>query len=285
MRAFRDAGIRVFRVTPEENPAVENGKLVVAGVPIDMVYRRIERIHVPVFYGEELGRKITEEAKGTFWVNPWKVDDLRSKTMEEKCFREWEKETGRILSRPDTLLEDEISKSSVRELSARSGYALKKWNSTGGKGIFLHLRKEVTGDIVDKLYHRYDGRHMFLLDKEMFDKELERFEDFKEDTAIQQLRLIDSRDIAVGKLVYDTRINVLYNSLKKKWQILSGISRSVPCGKEVASGNSLLTNISAGAEIAPLVIGRSKPGAGTGKMVFGPLATALMQGKTETPIF
>lgn len=282
--AFERAGIKTFRVTPAENPDVENGKLVVDGIPVDMVYRRIERIHVPVFYGERIGRKIIEKAKDTMWINPWKVDDLRSKTVEEKCFREWEEKTGDIISRPKTLLEDEISSESVGKLAADSGYALKRWNSTGGKGVFLHISKEAVGPIVDALYQRYDGRHMFVMDKETLESELAGFDDFKEDTAIQQLRLIDSREIRDGRLVYDTRINVLYNPLKDKWQVLSGISRSVPCGPNREKGNSLLTNISAGAEIAPLILGKSKPDAALDDLEFGPLATALMKGETETGV-
>jgi hypothetical protein len=125
---------------------------------------------------------------------------------------------------------------------------------------------------------------MILLDTEALEKELKTFEDFNEDSAIQQLRLIDSREIKAGRLVYDTRINVLYNPLEDRWIVLSGISRSVPCGPEVESGNSLLTNISAGAEIAPLVIGYSKPDAELDKLIFGPLAKALMEGKNKAKI-
>ncbi len=284
LAAFERAGVKVFRVTPAESPGVKDGKLIVDGVPIDMVYRRIERIHVPIFYGEEIGTKIIEEATKTMWINPWKVDDLRSKTIEEKCFREWEEKTGETISRPRTLLENEISSKSVGELAENSGYALKRWNSTGGKGVFLHISKEAVGPVVDALYQRYDGRHMFVMDAETLETELAAFDDFKEDTAIQQLRLIDSREIKEGRLVYDTRINVLYNPLKDRWQVLSGISRSVPCGPSLEKGNSLLTNISAGAEIAPLILGKSKKDADLDDLVFGPLAEALMAGETETKV-
>ena len=117
------------------------------------------------------------------------------------------------------------------------------------------------------------------------EKELKKFDNFKEDTSIQQLRFLDARDLGDGKkLAYDTRINVLYDELEKKWEFLSGISRSVPCGENVESGNSLLTNISSGAEISPLIMGYTKDKSTHKNMTFGPLLKALMEGKHETTI-
>jgi hypothetical protein len=49
----------------------------------------------------------------------------------------------------------------------------------------------------------------------------------------------------------------------------------------VQNGNSLLTNVSSGAEIAPLVIGKCKAKASKEGMTFGPLLTAMLAGKTE----
>ncbi|MCU0723232.1 MAG: hypothetical protein MUC63_06405 [Planctomycetes bacterium] len=281
LNAFKAAGIEAYRVTPDENPEVKKGKLWVNGVPLDMCYRRIERIHVPIFYGLKLGEKIINETKDTLFINPWSVDDLRSKTKEEACFRMWEKKTGKVISRPLTLMGKEISGSSVRELSQGGGYALKKWNSTGGKGVFLHMVKSNLGELPDKLYARYDGRHMAVLSDADFEKELKGFDSFTEDASIQQLRLIDARPLTEGRLVYDTRVNVLYNEKKKEWEVLSGISRVVKCGPKVENGNSLLTNVSSGAEIAPLIIGKMKPKTKKDKMTFGPLLSAMLKGKTE----
>ncbi len=277
----REAGLKTVRVTPDENPKVRNGKLVVGGTPVDVCYRRIERIHMPQFYGLALGSKIINETPNTLFINPWKVDDLRSKTIEEKVFRRYEKATGKTVSRPRTLLGPEITPDSVRELMGTGGYALKEWNSTGGKGVYLHTNMRLIKKIYDKLYLKYDGRHMVLVDD--IDDDLKKFGAFSQDAAIQQMRIIDARDLRPGvRLVYDSRINVLYDAVKNRWNIISGISRCVPCGEEVTNGNSLLTNISSGAEVATLVLGRTeeirKP------MRFGPLLTALMNGETECSI-
>jgi len=281
LQGFKDAGLEVYRVTPDENPVVKGGKLHVHGVPLDMCYRRIERIHVPIFYGERLGRKIIEETPETIFINPWPIDDLRSKTKEEAAFRMWEKKTGKTISRPVTLLGDEISAGSVREMAQSGGYVLKKWNSTGGKGVFIHMKKSAVGSIPDKLYQRYDGRHMVVLSDDAFEEELKPFDHFTEDASIQQMRLIDARPLPEGRLVYDTRINVLYNEKRKVWDVISGISRVVKCGKTVETGNSILTNVSSGAEIAPLIVGKTKPGADHEGMSFGPLLGAMLEKKTE----
>jgi hypothetical protein len=265
-------------------PKARDGKLVVHGVPIDMVYRRIERIHVPQFYGLETARQVIEETPDTIFINPWPVDDLRSKTKEEDCFRRWEKKTGKVISRPITLLGKEITPDSVRELAKCGGWALKRWDSTGGKGVFLHMVGSQVGKIADALYERYDGRHMMVMSDSEFDKELKGFGNFSEDASIQQMRLIDARTIPQGKLVYDTRLNVLYNEKKKEWEFISGISRSVPCGKGVENGNSLLTNISAGAEISPLIVGKILSSTVEEKLTFGPLLSAIRDGKPTVDI-
>jgi hypothetical protein len=282
--AFEKAGVEVYRVTPSELPKVQKGRLWAKGVPLDMVYRRIERIHVPQFYGIELGRKIIEETGDTVFINPWAIDDLRSKTKEEDCFRRWEKKTGVDISRPTTLVGDEISADSVRELAKGGGWALKRWDSTGGKGVFLHMVDKYVGALGKKLYERFDGRHMVLMSDDEFERQLKDFDHFSEDASIQQMRLIDARPIEVGKLVYDTRLNVLYNEKKKEWEFLSGVSRCVPCGKNVTNGNSLLTNISSGAEISPLIVGRSRSPEAREKMIFGPLLAGLLEGKTTIEI-
>ncbi|MHC4779396.1 MAG: hypothetical protein ACYTFG_12550 [Planctomycetota bacterium] len=284
LEGFKNAGLEAYRVTPDENPIVKNGKLWVNGVPLDLCYRRIERIHVPIFYGDKLGRQIIEETPDTIFINPWPIDDLRSKTKEEACFRMWEKKTGKKVERPVTLLEREITPDSVREMAQTGGYALKRWNSTGGKGVFLNMVKSSVGNIPDRLYEKYDGRHMMVLDDKAFEEDLKGFGRFTEDASIQQLRLIDARRLSEGKLCYDTRINVLYNEKTKVWEVLSGISRSVKCGKNVEKGNSLLTNLSSGAEIAPLIMGHLSEGATEEGMTFGPLLTAIREGKSELPV-
>ncbi|MHC4597589.1 MAG: hypothetical protein ACYS47_01155 [Planctomycetota bacterium] len=281
LEGFKDAGLEAYRVTPDENPDVKGGKLWVHGVALDLCYRRIERIHVPIFYGEKLGRQIIEQTPDTIFINPWPIDDLRSKTKEEACFRMWEKKTGKKVERPVTLLGKEITPDAVREMSRTGGYALKRWNSTGGKGVFLHMVRSSVGRIPEALYERYDGRHMKVLDDAAFEEELKGFDNFAEDASIQQLRLIDTRPLSEGRLCYDTRINVLYNEKTKVWDVISGISRSVKCGKNVTNGNSLLTNMSSGAEIAPLIVGRLKEGATEEDMTFGPLLTAIREGKSE----
>lgn len=285
LNAFIKAGYEAYRITPAEEPVVKDGRIWVHGVPIDMCYRRIERVHVKGFYGEKLGEQIINETPNTIWINPWKIDDLRSKTLEERCFREWEEISDEIISRPKTLLGDEIKSHTVAELANRGGFALKKWNSSGGKGVFLHLVKSVAKKAADYLYLKYDGRHMILLDDKELQEELKRFDDFKEDTSIQQLRLTDARVLdEERRLVYDSRINVLYNPLKKEWQFLSGISRVVACGPKVKNGNSLLTNISSGAEIAPLIMGYSKKEELPDYIKLGPLMEALYNGYNEVRI-
>ncbi|MHC5037206.1 MAG: hypothetical protein ACYTHM_07825 [Planctomycetota bacterium] len=281
-RACQDAGLKTFRVTPDEKPGVEKGRLTVGGFPIDVCYRRIERVHVPVFYGEILGNRIIEETPETLFMNPWKVDDLRSKTIEERCFRRFEASGGARVSRPTTLLDDEIHPDSVGDLLDRGGFAMKKWNSTGGKGVFLNIHMDRAKAVFDKLYGRYDGFHMIPLRGAEIRKALDEFHDFREDTAIQQLRTIDARPLEGDmRLVYDTRINVIYDAMKNAWTFLSGISRCVPCGKDV-SGNSLLTNVTSGAHISPLIMGTApevKP-----PMRFGPLLQSMLEGGTEWAI-
>ncbi|MFH1230574.1 MAG: hypothetical protein V1709_03665 [Planctomycetota bacterium] len=280
LEAFKRHGFKAFRITPKEQPFVKNGKIWVGNTPIDMCYRRIERIHVPMFYGWELAMQIINETPKTIWINDWKLDAMRSKTIEEKAFREWESKTGKIVSRPKTLLGSEINPKNVSKLLETGGYALKRWDSTGGKGVFLHAYLPQIKKIYDNLYLRYDGRHMVLIKKNELNKYLNGFKNFKENTAIQQMRMIDARDIGKNnRLVYDTRINALYNEGKKKWDFISGISRSVPCGPKVKSGNSLLTNVSSGAEISPLIMGYTK-GKKSKLMKFGPLLTAMLDGKT-----
>jgi len=278
---FKKYGVNVYRITPDEKPYVKNGKIYVDDTPVDICHRRIERIHVPLFYGEKLGNQIIKEATETIWVNPWKIDDLRSKTIEETAFRRWEAKGGKPISRPITLLDKEITPENVGKLLETGGYALKKWNSTGGKGVFLHAYMPVVKNVYEKLYSKYDGRHMILVEESEKDKYLSEFEDYKEDAAIQQLRVIDARNLGGNdRLVYDTRINALYNEDEKKWHLISGMSRCVPCGPTVTNGNSLLTNVSSGAEMSVLVMGKSKRGAKK-EMNFGPLLTVMMDGKTE----
>jgi hypothetical protein len=190
LEGCREAGLSAIRITPDEAPRVEGKKLVVKGRPIDVCYRRIERIHVTEFYGAELGRRIIEDTSDTIFINPWEVDDLRSKTIEERVFRRYEKATGKPVSRPVTLLGDEITPGAVRELMSTGGYALKEWNSTGGKGVYLHVNHGLVKSLYDHLYTRYDGRHMILVDD--IEADLAAFEDFRDDAAIQQMRIIDA---------------------------------------------------------------------------------------------
>ena len=275
--AFARHYVEAHRITPDERPSVKNGKLWVHGVPIDMCFRRIERIHVPLFYGEKLGRQIVEETGDTIWLNNFKVDDLRSKTIEERAFRSWEKASGGRVSRPITLLGDEITPDAVAKLCQSGGFVRKVWNSTGGKGVFIHGARGTVGKIFDKLYLRYDGRHMKIFDDEEMPKELQVFQNYKEDASIQQMRTIDARVIGdQERLVYDTRLNVFYNEKLNKWEIFSGISRVVPCGPEVANGNSILTNVSSGAFMAPLLMGHSRSPEIRKKLNFGPLLQAMM---------
>jgi hypothetical protein len=276
LNACREGGLEVHRITPDELPSTAKGKLTVGGVPIDICYRRIERIHVPIFYGEILARRIFEETPDTFFINPWKVDDLRSKTIEERCFRRHEAAGGAYVGRPVTLLDDEINPDSVGELMDRGGFAMKRWNSTGGKGVFLHINMDRAKGVFDRLYGRYDGRHMLPLTGREINETLDGFKDFKEDAAIQQLRIIDAREIAEGrKLAYDTRINVIYDAMKDSWIFLSGISRCVPCGAE-GDGNSLLTNVSSGAHVSPLIMGTAEEV--KAPMSFGPLLKSMLEG-------
>ncbi len=283
LQAFQRAGMEAYRITPDEKPTVKDGRLWVNGVPLDVVYRRIERIHVPVFYGEELGHKIISETPHTLFVNPWKIDDLRSKTIEEKCFRRWEAvHPDRPISRPTTLLENEVTPENVSRLAQYGGWVMKKWNSTGGKGVFLYFNQKASADAVRYLYIKADGRHMIHLDESAMQKELESFAHFNEDTAVQQLRLVDARVLGPEKrLVYDTRINVLFNAEFNSWEFISGMSRSVPCGLNVHNGNSLLTNITSGAEVSPLIIGYSRTPESTQDLTYGPILTAIMNGETE----
>ncbi len=282
LEAFKRAGMEAYRITPDEKPEVKNNKLWVHGVPIDIVYRRIERIHVPEFYGEKLGRRILKEAPETLVFNPWEIDDLRSKTIEERCFRRWEeKHPERKVSRPVTLLDDEVTPENVQKLAAHGGWVMKKWNSTGGKGVFLYFNDQITSESADYLYKKVDGRHMIHLDKEKLQEEIQAFKDFNEDTAVQQLRLVDARSLSNdNKLVYDTRINVLYHP-ELGWEFISGMSRSVPCGPDVENGNSLLTNITSGAEVSPLVFGYSRNPVSREGLAFGPLLDAIMKRDSE----
>jgi hypothetical protein len=299
MGALKKAGFEVYRVTPDEKPEVKQKKLWVQGRPIDMVWRRIERVHLPgqanpphreykeqawvKFYEEEFAKKVTEETPDTLFINPWKIDDLRSKTKEERAFRLYEQDfPGKQVSRPITLLDREVNTKAVAELAKTGGWVMKKWNSTGGKGVFMHVNNDLAKHIATQLYAKYDGRHMVVLNRQEMEAELKKLDEFNEDTAVQQMRFIDARDLGGGKrLAYDTRINVLYDPLNEKWEFLSGMSRSVACGPTVTHGNSLLTNVSMGAEVSPLIMGHVKPGADRSAIKFGPLLGALMEGKNE----
>lgn len=278
LNKMKAEGLEAYRITPDEKPVVKDGRIWVNDRPIDICWRRIERKHVTVHYGEELGRKIIDATPKTLWINPWEVDDWRSKTIEEKCFREYEKATGKRVSRPMTLLGSEITPENVRGLLARGGYAHKKFDSTGGKGVFLHYYKPAVGGLYDLLFERYDGRHMTEVNEENVETFLSAFKNFSEDAAIQQMRMIDSRACGTNRLVYDSRVNVIYDPLKKKWDFLSGISRVVPCGHDVANGNSLLTNVSSGASMTALVVGKTKRAT---KVEYGEFLSAMMRGKTE----
>lgn len=299
LNALKKAGFEAYRVTPDEKPQVKDGKLWVNNRPIDMVWRRIERIHLPgqahpphrehretewvKFYEETFAKQVVDETAKTIFINPWKIDDLRSKTIEERAFRMYEKDfPGKSISRPDTLLDREINAKSVHAFADRGGWVMKKWNSTGGKGVFMHINLDLAKHVADNLYARYDGRHMVVLKTKEMEEELSKFNSFNEDTAIQQMRYVDARNLGEGKrLVYDTRINVLYDPLNEKWEFLSGMSRSVACGAGVESGNSLLTNVSMGAEISPLIMGHVKPGVDRSPIQYGPLLTALMNGESS----
>lgn len=277
-------GYRSYRITPDENPQVKNGKLMIGDIPIDICYRRIERVHMPSFYGWNLAMDIVNNSPHTYYFNPWKIDDLRSKTIEERCFREWEARTAGVVSRPRTLLGREITPESVKSMVLESGgFALKRWNSTGGRGVYLHLYEPLVGDAYRRMFKRFDGRHMVIMNENTLDETLSQFRNFEADTAIQQLRIPDARCINEGnRLVYDTRINVLYNAVEKEWKFVSGLSRTVPCGPSVENGNSLLTNVTMGAHLSPLILGYSD-----GKdlnLNHGPLFNAMMAGKTEFPI-
>jgi len=302
LQALKDAGFEGYRITPDEKPEVKDGKLWVNGKPIDMVWRRIERVHLTgqahpphreykemewvKFYEENFAQQVVDDTPKTIFINPWKIDDLRSKTIEERAFRMYEAEyPDKYISRPITLLDDEINYSSVKKMAEKGGWVMKKWDSTGGKGIFLHVNEALAGTVASKLYSRYNGRHMIVLDPDKMETELQKFNDFDEDTAIQQLRYTDARDLGNNKrLAYDTRINVIYDPVNNKWDFLSGMSRSVPCGPTVENGNSLLTNVSMGAEISPLIMGYVKPGADRSEIKYGPLLDAMVEGKTETEI-
>lgn len=268
--------VKAYRITPEENPEIRDGKIWVSGVPMDLCFRRIERIHVPLFYGKNLGERIINETPDTIWVNAWPVDDLRSKTLEERVFRNWEEKTSKTISRGKTLIGSEITPDGVRDLANRGGYVIKKWNSTGGKGVFLHVNHGLASKAMQYLYERYDGRHMVLLEPDQLEKSLQEFAGYEEDASLQQLRLIDARALTDGKLVYDIRINVLYQPEHKNWKFLSGISRVVKCGKQVTKGNSLLTNICSGAEIAPIIFGYLKDPVFRKEIALGPMLAALM---------
>ncbi len=302
LNALKNYGFEAYRVTPDEKPEVRQNKLWVNGRPIDMVWRRIERVHLPgqanpphreykemnwvKFYEEEFAKKVVTETPETIFINPWKIDDLRSKTIEERAFRLFESQyPDRKLSRPITLLDKEINYASVKELAQTGGWVMKRWNSTGGKGVFMHVNNDLAQHVATRLYSRYNGRHMIVLDSAQMETELRKFDDFNEDTAIQQMRFVDARDLGGEKrLVYDTRINVLYDPMAEKWEFLSGMSRSVPCGPMVENGNSLLTNVSMGAEISPLIMGHVRDNADRSVIKFGPLLGAMMEGKSEVVI-
>lgn len=284
LERLEEMGYKAYRITPDENPHVRNGKLMLKDIPIDICYRRIERVHMPPFYGWNLAMDIVNNSPNTFYLNPWKIDDLRSKTIEERAFREFERRTGESVSRPKTLLGNEVSPQSVKKMVLEAGgFALKHWDSSGGRGVFLYIYEPIVGPVYKKLFKRYDGRHMVIMTEENLDQHLSQFKNFTADTAIQQMRIADARTIENGRrLVYDTRINVLYNAIDKNWQFVSGLSRTVPCGADVESGNTLLTNVTAGAHLSPLMLGYTD---GKSKDInFGPLAKALLEEKTELKV-
>ncbi len=288
VQACRDAGLQAFRITPEENPSVSNGKLVVEGVPIDVCYRCLRAVEVPGIYGEELAEGILTGSPETEYVNPWQMDTLRPKATEEECFRAHEAAGGEPVSRPRTLIGAEATTNAVAEMFERGGYVLKQSGPTAGAGVHLHLNSERVRRTFDQLYGRYDGTHMELHPGNDMDTALAPFAGLASDSVVQQLRVIDSRSIGEGlRLAYDTRINLIFDAIEKHWTIISGFSRGVPMGQaSVAShseprapGNSLLTDVGAGAHMAPLIMGTTAA-SNTKAMTFGPLLTALNQGET-----
>ncbi len=292
IEACRDVGLRALRIAPEDNPTVANGKLVAEGVPIDVCQRNLPAYDMTKEYGEELGRQIVEQTPETLFFNPWEVDVLRSKAIEEEVFRSHEVAGGQPVSRPRTLIGPEATPDAVAELFDHGGYALKHSDSTGGRGVFLHVNLERANHVFDNLYGRYDGHHMQLHGSGSKADFLAPLQNLAADTVIQQLRVIDSRPIGSGvKLAYDLRVNLLFNAMEKSWTIISGISRGVPMGLDIESdaraegsipllgqGNSLLTNVSSGAHIAPLIMGTTAE-ENMKAMTFGSLLTALNQGE------
>ena len=84
--------------------------------PLILSIEELNVFHMPMFYGWELALDIVEGCPNTFFVNPWEIDDLRSKTIEETAFRMYETRTGISVPRPRTLLGNEITPENVRSL-------------------------------------------------------------------------------------------------------------------------------------------------------------------------
>ena len=278
LQALRDAGLQAFRITPEEKPSVSNGKLTVNGVPIDVCYRRIRVEEMAGFYGADLADGILHGSPDTIYTNPWQVDMLRPKPVEEEVYREYEAAVGRTVSRPLTLIDEEITREAVADLFEAGGYVVKR-PGLSGSGVFLHLNRDAVAPVFDRLYGRYDGRHMHLHAGSNLEAALAPLDDLPEGSLVQQLRVIDARNSDTGvRLAYDLRVNLIFNAVAKTWTRISGFSRGVPMGVEL-DGNSLLTNVSSGAHMSPLFIGPRTSETGP-PMTFGPLLAALNRGGT-----
>lgn len=286
----RRSGLEAVRLSPGSDLEVHGGRVHCAGHAVDLIYRRIERSRILEDFAEPVGRQIVEETEKTLWTNHPDSDDLRSKVFEEEAFRDWEARTGRRIPRPRTLVGGEISAAAIRGFLARGGFVVKEADTSGGAGVRLVLDEPLNRPVFEQLYGRFDGPHMDVCEGAALAAKVTRAARPEVEGVVQQLRALDARNLEPGRaLVYDLRVTCLFDPAEATWELVSGFSRVVPCGED-AEGSTLLTNVSAGAHLAPLRIlppstDVSGSSAGTAHELettrHGPLMETLLAGRRQ----
>lgn len=265
MERGRRAGFQMVHLSPERPPRLSAGRLWVGARPLDFVSRIIYRRLIPVQYDAALARALLESHVGTHWDNPVDTDALRSKSTEEKMWREWEHSGGAPISRPETFIGDEITTERARMLYARGGAVTKVDDSSGGAGVRFLINYQRFGALFGELF---GPREMSA--SRPLDQLQQMVEQLRRDGGVlQELRVLDSRSFEGRRLVYDIRVHAVKMPQGERWEIASSQSR--------VTTKCLRTNFHAGAGVAALVNPRNTPDAPEGPV--GALMRAWSRGQ------
>lgn len=239
-------GLEIFHICGERPPQVQDGHIWVQGHSIDLVYRCIERQEFPRLFGHELTHKMLHETPKTVWFNPPSTDDMRSKTMAEIVWREWESTTNQRISRPQTLIGHEITVEHINQFWMNGGFLVKANDTSGGKGVRFVMNPETLQPVADSLYKGLHPTQQESLQPEKLTAYIESLD--KQNCIVQELRILDARPAGQANLIYDIRMYGLYQGHEKAWTLIPGMSRF--------NQHCLSTNISQKAGVTALLCPR-----------------------------